>query len=63
MEKLRFRQVDLDFDLLGKMIEAAKEINVKTSVYLSAGLDERLAKNRKIDYNTGGFYEREITSY
>ncbi|MGN7360246.1 beta-galactosidase trimerization domain-containing protein [Paenibacillus sp. SAF-054] len=33
----------LSFDLLGAMIEAAHEIGVKTPVYLSAGLDERLA--------------------
>lgn len=34
----------LTFDLLGAMIEAAHEIGVKTPVYLSAGLDERLAR-------------------
>lgn len=34
----------LSFDLLGAMIEAAKEINVKTPIYLSAGLDEKLAR-------------------
>lgn len=34
----------LTFDLLGAMIEAAHEINVKTPVYLSAGLDEKLAR-------------------
>lgn len=33
----------LDFDLLGAQIEAAHEIGVKTPVYLSAGLDEKLA--------------------
>ncbi|OXL85537.1 beta-galactosidase [Paenibacillus sp. SSG-1] len=33
----------LSFDLLGAMIEAAHEIGVRTPVYLSAGLDERLA--------------------
>ncbi|MWV47038.1 beta-galactosidase [Paenibacillus sp. HJL G12] len=33
----------LSFDLLGSMIESAHEIGVKTPVYLSAGLDERLA--------------------
>ncbi|HEY3376019.1 MAG TPA: alpha-amylase family protein, partial [Armatimonadota bacterium] len=32
----------LTFDLLGAMIEAAHEIGVKTPVYLSAGLDEKL---------------------
>ncbi|MDB4866580.1 MAG: hypothetical protein JWR03_913 [Cohnella sp.] len=36
----------LSFDLLGAMIEAAHEIGVKTPVYLSAGLDEKLAKRR-----------------
>jgi hypothetical protein len=34
----------LEFDLLGAMIEAAHEINVKTPVYLSAGLDEKLVR-------------------
>ena len=37
------RHPHLDFDLLGAMIEAAHEIGVKTPVYLSAGLDEKLA--------------------
>ncbi|MCC3371628.1 beta-galactosidase trimerization domain-containing protein [Cohnella sp. REN36] len=35
---------ELDFDLLGAQIEAAHEIGVKTPVYLSAGLDEKLAR-------------------
>lgn len=34
----------LDFDLLGAMIEAAHEIGVKTPVYISAGLDEKMAR-------------------
>lgn len=34
----------LDFDLLGAMIEAAHEIGIKTPVYLSAGLDEKMAR-------------------
>jgi hypothetical protein len=34
----------LDFDLLGAMIEAAHEINVKTPVYLSVGFDEKIAR-------------------
>lgn len=34
----------LAFDLLGEMIAAAHEIGVKTPVYLSAGLDEKLAR-------------------
>lgn len=34
----------LSFDLLGEMIEAAHEIGVRTPVYLSAGLDEKLAR-------------------
>jgi len=34
----------LGFDLLAAMIEAAHEIGVKTPVYLSAGLDEKLAR-------------------
>jgi hypothetical protein len=34
----------LHFDLLGKQIEAAHEIGVKTPVYLSAGLDEKIAR-------------------
>ncbi len=32
------------FDLLGAQIEAAHEIGVKTPVYLSAGLDEKIAR-------------------
>ncbi len=36
----------LDFDLLGSQIEAAHEIGVKTPVYISAGLDEKLARRR-----------------
>ncbi|MBD2848073.1 beta-galactosidase trimerization domain-containing protein [Paenibacillus sp. IB182496] len=35
---------NLTFDLLGAQIEAAHEIGVKTPVYLSAGLDEKLAR-------------------
>lgn len=34
----------LGFDLLGAMIEAAHEIDVRTPVYISAGLDEKLAR-------------------
>lgn len=34
----------LSFDLLGGMIAAAHEIGVRTPVYLSAGLDEKLAR-------------------
>jgi hypothetical protein len=34
----------LSFDLLGAQIEAAHEIGVKTPVYLSAGLDEKLTR-------------------
>lgn len=34
---------NLDFDLLGAQMEAAHEIGVKTPVYLSAGLDEKMA--------------------
>jgi len=34
---------NLSFDLLSQQIEAAHEIGVKTPVYLSAGLDEKMA--------------------
>jgi hypothetical protein len=34
----------LGFDLLGSMIEAAHEIDIRTPVYISAGLDEKLAR-------------------
>jgi hypothetical protein len=34
----------LQFDLLGAMIEAAHEIDVKTPIYISAGLDGKLAR-------------------
>ena len=37
---------NLDFDLLKAQIEASHEIGVKTPVYLSAGLDEKLAVRR-----------------
>lgn len=35
---------NLKFDLLGAQIEAAHEIGVRTPVYLSAGLDEKMAR-------------------
>lgn len=35
---------NLKFDLLGAQIEAAHEIGVKTPVYISAGIDEKMAK-------------------
>lgn len=35
---------NLNFDLLGAQIEAAHEIGVRTQVYLSAGLDEKMAR-------------------
>lgn len=50
----------LSFDLLGAMIEAAHEIGVKTPVYLSAGVDEKLVRRhpewlvRTADGNTPG---------
>ncbi|MDO3411861.1 beta-galactosidase trimerization domain-containing protein [Saccharibacillus sp. CPCC 101409] len=37
---------NLEFDLLGAQIEAAHEIGVRTPVYLSAGLDEKLARRK-----------------
>lgn len=45
---------ELKFDLLKEMIEAAHEIGVKTPVYLSAGLDEKIARRHHewlIKYN------------
>lgn len=36
----------LDFDLLAAQIESAHEIGVKTPVYISAGLDEKMARRR-----------------
>lgn len=35
---------ELSFDLLGEMIDACKEIGVKTQIYLSAGLDEKVTR-------------------
>ena len=35
---------NLNFDLLGAQIEAAHEIGVNTPVYISAGLDEKMAR-------------------
>ena len=34
----------LDFDLMGEMLEACYEIGVQAPVYLSAGLDEKIAR-------------------
>lgn len=34
----------LEIDLLGNMLEACKEINVRNQIYISAGLDEMMAK-------------------
>lgn len=44
---------NLDFDLLGAQIEAAHEIGVKTPVYLSAGLDEKMALRHPEWLNVG----------
>lgn len=38
------RHPSLNFDLLGAMIEACREIDVKCPVYISAGLDEQIAR-------------------
>lgn len=38
---------NLKFDLLGAQIEAAHEIGVKTTVYLSAGLDDKYARKHR----------------
>ena len=35
---------NLDFDLLSEMIDACHEIGVQTPVYISAGLDEKIAR-------------------
>ncbi len=43
----------LKFDLLGAEIEAAKEIGVKTPIYLSAGLDEKYAVSHKDEIALG----------
>ena len=58
---------NLKFDLLGAEIEAAHEIGVKTPVYLSAGLDEKMArrhpewlrrqKNDTINWENPGYHE------
>ncbi len=51
---------NLDFDLLKAQIDAAHEIGVKTPVYLSGGIDEKMARIhpewliRKIDGSTFG---------
>lgn len=39
------RHPNLEFDLLGCMIDAAHEIDVQTPVYLSVGLDEKEVRN------------------
>lgn len=62
----------LSFDLLGAEIEAAHEIGVKTPVYLSAGLDEKMArrhpewlrrpKNDCINWESPGYHEHCMNS-
>lgn len=61
----------LKFDLLGAMIDAAHEIRIKTPVYISAGLDEKMARRhpewlirnkeekttRTPDFMTPGYHE------
>jgi len=57
----------LHFDLLAAQIEAAHEIGVKTPVYLSAGLDEKMARrhpewlirgeNDAINWKNPGYHE------
>ncbi|MBQ4353383.1 MAG: beta-galactosidase trimerization domain-containing protein [Clostridia bacterium] len=57
----------LSFDLLGAQIEAAHEIGVKTPVYLSAGLDEKMTrrhpewlrrgKDDRISWENPGYHE------
>ncbi len=47
----------LKFDLLGEMINAAHEIGVKVPVYISAGLDEKIAR-RHPDWVIRGKDER-----
>lgn len=42
--KVNAMHPNLNFDLLGAQLEACKEINVKSPVYLSAGFDERMAR-------------------
>lgn len=42
--KANIMHPNLKFDLLGAQIEAAHEIGVKTPVYLSAGYDEKVAR-------------------
>ena len=61
------QHLNLHFDLLGAEIEAAHEIGVKTPVYLSAGLDEKMArrhpewlrrpKNDAISWENPGYHE------
>ena len=46
------RHPGLSFDLLGEQIAAAHEIGVKTPVYISTGLDEKIA--RRSEERRGG---------
>lgn len=61
----------LEIDLLENMLEACKEINVKTQIYISAGLDEMIARKHPEwlfrnqdqstvwvkDFTTAGYHE------
>ncbi len=59
----------LKLDLLGAMIEAAHEIGVKTPVYISAGLDEKMARRhpewliRDIDDRTNWIHGFMVPGY
>ena len=54
---------ELSFDLLGAQIEAAHEIGVKTPVYISAGYDEKTARNhpewKMVEKNWHGTFEAD----
>ncbi len=55
----------LNFDLLGAQIEAAHEIGVKTPVYLSAGFDEKIAREHpdwlvRLDKNDYVLWDKPI---
>lgn len=60
---------NLDFDLLKEELEACKEIGIKTPVYLSAGFDERMAREhpewliRKIDESLSDTRDFSVDGY
>lgn len=56
----------LDFDLLGAQLEVCKELGVRTEIYISAGFDEKYAREHKehiICNADGGYWPFDKAGY